>query len=156
KSPQLWWTWDLGTPRLYRATANLVSDTGGRARRENVFGIRTISRDEDLSYRLNGTRLFLKGAWYWQAEWLGSLATRETYERDLEMYKACNLNHLVAFCYVEKPEFYDLCDRLGLLTFFEFPFNQFGPEQVLSASYPRRQAYIDSALAQVRGIILQL
>jgi beta-mannosidase len=156
KEPQLWWTWDLGTPHLYRITAELSSGAGGKIAREIVFGIRTISRADDLSYWLNGKRLFLKGAWYWQAEWFGSLATRETYERDLETYRACNLNHLVAFCYLEKPDFYDLCDQLGMLTFFEFPFSQLGPIEVLSASYPRRQAYLTTSLGQVRDIVVQL
>ena len=109
-----------------------------------------------MSYWLNGKRLFLKGAWYPEADYFGSKPTRETYEQDLELFKAANLNHLVAFCYVEKPDFYDLCDRLGILIFFEFPFQQFGPVEVLAPINPRRDIFIKESLSQLRQIVLQL
>jgi len=76
-----------------------------------------------MSYWLNGKRLYLKGAWYPISDYYLSKPTRETYEKDLEMYKAANLNHLVGFTVVEKPDFYDLCDRLGILDILEFPFD---------------------------------
>jgi beta-mannosidase len=157
KNPQLWWTWDLGAPNLYKATATISPVSGGSAEsRETVFGIRTISRKNDMSYWLNGKRLFLKGAWYPMADYYGSKPSRETYEKDLEMYKAANLNHLVAFTVVEKPDFYDLCDRLGILEFFEFPFEQFGPIEVLAYTNPRREIFVKESLRQLRQTIIQL
>ncbi len=153
--PQLWWTWDTGEQNLYRATARLAtSDPRGGAAREVVFGIRTIERHPDMSYWLNGRRLFLKGAWYPMSDLFGSKPTPETYEADLELFRAANLNHLVNFTLVEKPEFYDLCDRLGILNFFEFPLTQFGPMAVMDHSNPRREVYVKEALAQVRQIII--
>ena len=157
KKPQLWWTWDMGAQNLYKLTATLSPAAGGGAdSRATVFGIRTISRKNDMSYWLNGKRLFLKGAWYPIADYYGSKPTRETYEKDLEMYKAANLNHLVAFTVVEKPDFYDLCDRLGILEIFEFPFEQFGPIEVLAYSNPRREVFVKESLSQLRQIIIQL
>ena len=44
----------------------------------------------------------------------------------------------VNFTVVEKPEFYDLCDRLGILDVVELPFEQFGPQQILAMDNPRR------------------
>ena len=137
KDPHLWWTWDLGAQNLYKLTATISPAAGeGTDARTTVFGIRTIARKSDMSYWLNGKRLFLKGAWYPISDYYGSRPTRETYEKDLEMYKAANLNHLVAFTVVEKPDFYDLCDRLGILEIFEFPFEQFGPIEVLARFQP--------------------
>ena len=157
KNPNLWWTWDSGEQNLYRATATLSLAAGGVVEtRQTIFGIRTISRKEDMSYWLNGTRLFLKGAWYPIADIFGSKPTRETYEKDLLLYRAANLNHLVNFTVVEKPDFYDLCDRLGILNFLEFPFTQFGPMEVLSRNNPRREIYVAEALSQVRQIIVLL
>ena len=72
------------------------------------------------------------------------------------MYKAANLNHLVAFTVVEKPDFYDLCDRLGILDIFEFPFEQFGPIEVLAYSNPRREIFVKESLSQLRQIIIEL
>ena len=157
KNPQLWWTWDSGAQNLYKLTTTVVASAGqGKDSRERVFGVRTISRRDDMSYWLNGKRLFLKGAWYPEADYFGSKPTRETYEKDLELFKAANLNHLVAFCYVEKPDFYDLCDRLGVLIFFEFPFQQFGPVEVLAPTNPRRDIFVKESLSQLRKIIIQL
>ena len=157
KKPHLWWTWDSGAQNLYKLTATISSVAGGDTdSRETVFGIRTIARRPDMSYWLNGKRLFLKGAWYPEADYFGSKPTRETYEKDLMLFKAANLNHLVAFCYVEKPDFYELSDRLGILVIFEFPFQQFGPMEVLAPSYPRHDIFIKESLSQLRQIIIQL
>jgi beta-mannosidase len=156
RNPRLWWTWDLGAQNLYKLTATIFPDTGkGSDSREAVFGIRTIARKNDMSYWLNGKRLFLKGAWYPIADYFSSKPTRQTYEKDLEMYKAANLNHLVAFTVVEKPDFYDLCDRLGILEIFEFPFEQFGPIEVLAYSNPRRETFVKESLSQLRQIIVK-
>ena len=113
-------------------------------------------RQDNLSYWVNGKRLFLKGAWYPIADIFGSKPTRETYETDLMLYRAANLNHLVNFTIVEKPEFYELCDRLGILNFFEFPFTQFGPQAVLSRDNPRWGHFVKESLSQVRQILIVL
>ena len=70
-------------------------------------------------------------------DYYGSLTSRQIYERDLLYYKAANLNHIVNHTVVEKPDFYDLCDRLGILVIVQMPFSQFGPLEVLAPSSPR-------------------
>lgn len=90
------------------------------------------------------------------SDYYGSKPTRETFEKDLRLFRAANLNHLVAFTVVEKPDFYDLCDRLGILDIFEFPFNQAGPIDVLSYSNPRCETFVRESLAQVKQILLEL
>ena len=157
KDPKLWWTWDTGEQNLYKMTAAIsLSPTGGRDTREIVFGIRTIARNEDMSYWLNGKHLYLKGAWYAIGDLFESKPTRETYEKDLRLFREANLNHLVNFTVVEKPEFYELCDRLGILTFVEFPFPQFGPMEVLGIANPRHEIYAKEAFSQARQIIVLL
>lgn len=154
---RLWWTWDLGPQSLYKLVATLLEETGGEAE-TNVFpfGIRTVRRERDMSYWLNGRRLFLKGAWYPMADYFGSLPTWETYKKDLELFRAANLNHLINFTVVEKPYFYDLCGRLGILIMVEYPFSQFGPEEVLSYSNPRRNIFVKESLSQLRQITNKL
>ncbi len=157
KDAHLWWTWDLGAQNLYKLTASIALPVGLHAdAHSSVFGVRTITRNADLCYWLNGKRLYLKGAWYPMSDYYGSKPTHETYVKDLEMYKAANLNHLVAFTVVEKPDFYDLCDRMGILDILEFPFSQFGPMAVLSYSNPRREAFVKESLSEIRQIILAL
>src|SRR5215469_16556764 len=154
---KLWWTWDLGDQNLYKLSAALVLENNNVSdTRQTVFGIRTIALKSDMSYWLNGRRLFLKGAWYPMSDYYGSKPTRERFEKDLLLFRAANLNHLVAFTVVEKPDFYDLCDRFGILEIFELPFNQDGPVDVLSYSNPRREIFIRESLRQVGQIIVAL
>ena len=157
RNAHLWWTWDLGEPNLYKLSGSIFTEkTGVGDTSEIVFGIRTISVKSDMSYWLNGKRLFLKGAWYPMSDYYGSKPTHETFLKDLQLFRAANLNHLVAFTVVEKPDFYDLCDRLGILEILEFPFNQDGPVDVLSYSNPRREAFVRESLSQLRQIIVAL
>ena len=103
---KLWWTWDLGDQNLYKLSAALVLENNNVSdTRQTVFGIRTIGLKSDMSYWLNGKHLFLKGAWYPMSDYYGSKPTRETFEKDLLLFRAANLNHLVAFTVVEKPDF---------------------------------------------------
>jgi beta-mannosidase len=157
KHPQLWWTWDTGAQNLYKLTASISAAAGqGVDSRQAVFGIRTIERHPDMSYWLNRQRLYLKGGWFPMSDYFLSRTTRADYEKDLELYKAANLNHLIAFSVVEKPDFYDLCDRLGILDMFEFPFQQYGPAEVLNPANPRREIFAEESLSQLRHIVLQL
>jgi len=154
---RLWWTWDMGEVNLYKILASISQEKNGDLdSREVVFGIRTVAINKDMSYWLNGKRLFLKGAWYPMSDYYGSKPTRETFLKDLQLLRAANLNHLVAFTVVEKPDFYELCDRLGILEIVEFPFNQDGPVDVLSYSNSRRETFVRESLSQVRQIIIAL
>lgn len=154
KQPHLWWSWDMGKPNLYRLTASI--SPGRENSRSVVFGIRTIKVKSDMSYWLNGRRIFLKGAWYPMSDYYGSKPTRDTFLKDLELAKAANLNSMVAFTVVEKPAFYNLCDRLGILLIVELPFEQSGPIDVLSPANPRRPIYVKESLGQVQQILMEL
>ena len=157
KAAHLWWTWDSGPQNLYRMTASLSPGAGGRGdAREMTFGIRTILREKDLSYRLNGKRIFLKGAWYPMGDAYGSIPTHARYETDLRLFRSTNGNHLINYTVVEKTEFYDLCDELGILIFIQLPFSQDGPHEVLGAGNPRREPFTRAAMAQVRDIVTAL
>jgi uncharacterized membrane protein len=156
QNPQLWWTWDLGAQNLYRLDAKISPGAGAAGNTANTtFGIRTITRDEDLSYRLNGKRIFLKGVWYPMGDYYPSRTTHQTYERDLRLLKATYSNHLVTQI-VEKQDLYDLCDQLGLIIFIQLPFTQFGPYQVVDAGNPRRDPFIKNAREQVGAIVTSL
>jgi beta-mannosidase len=150
--PQLWWTWDQGEQNLYRATATYE---GGQT--ETVFGIRELRRDpETLAYYLNGRRLFLRGVWYPFANIFSAVPSAQEHWRDVEMLREGNSNHLVSFTFVEKPAFYEACDRLGILVFQELPYYQGGPVRVVDPSYPRFREYWEWSLGQVENIVKQL
>jgi beta-mannosidase len=59
---KLWWTWDMGSPNLYKLVATLSEGSGQAGdRRETIVGLRTISRGPDMSHWLNGKHMMMKG-----------------------------------------------------------------------------------------------
>ncbi len=155
--PHLWWTWDQGSQNLYRANARLY-DANGQILDEysTVFGIRTVERDENLNYKLNGRPVFLRGSWYSMATLYPAAADRWIYEKDLRLLRNANANHLLNYTTVERDEFYDLADQLGILLFMELPFNQTGPEDALDPRYPRRDDFMRWALVESGQIVRTL
>lgn len=148
----LWWSWDLGRPDLYRITGLLSSGDKLATR----FGIRTIEKRPDMSMLLNGRHFFVKGAWYPLGDIYSSRCTRAEYSADIQLLREANINLFVSYGVVEKPEFYDLCDEMGLLIQVQLPFNQPGLLNILKPEYPRRQIFIDWALNHCREIIRSL
>ncbi len=147
RNPKLWWTWDLGTPNLYKLVATLGAPGQTEESRQTVFGIRTIERLSDMSYWLNGRHIFLKGAWYAMASYYSSQDTRATYRPDLLLLRAANANYILVQL-IEKDSFYDLCDEMGLMVFTQMPFNQPGPFYTLEPGNPRREIFLKTAMEQ--------
>jgi len=54
---------------------------------------------------------------------------------------------------MEKKEFYELADCMGMLIFVELPFNQLGPLDALNAQNPRKNEYIKWCSGEVAQII---
>ena len=155
--PRLWWTWDQGPQNLYRAHARLYNAAGVMIDEySTVFGIRTVERDGKLNYKLNGKTIFLRGSWYSMATLYPASASRWGYEKDLRLLRNANANHLLNYTVVERDDFYDLADRLGILLFVELPFNQTGPEDALDPRYPRRQKFMQWAMDESGQIIRAL
>ena len=122
-NPRVWWTYDLGSPELYRLSVKVeeggsLSDTG-----EATFGIRKIeSRLTEDGYRqfiLNGKDILLKGAGWTDDIFL--LDTPESMERQVRYVRDMNLN-LIRFenIWGKDDTVYDLCDELGVLALVGF------------------------------------
>ena len=130
--PKLWWTHDLGEPHLYRLDVTL-KDAGGRVldRYEQAFGIREIVLEERhesgenlFAFRLNGVRLFAKGAnWIPVHSFIGA-AEDGRYEKLLALARDAGMNMLRVWGggIYEKDVFYRECDRLGILVWQDFMF----------------------------------
>ena len=122
-NPRVWWTYDMGTPELYKLAVaveveNKVSDV-----QETTFGIRKIeSRLTEDNYRqftLNGKDILLKGA-----GWTDDIFMRDTpesIERQVRYVMDMNMN-LIRFenIWGKDDTVYDLCDELGVLTLVGF------------------------------------
>jgi beta-mannosidase len=80
ENPQLWWTWDQGPQNLYTAEARLLDSHGVLLdSTSTMFGIRTLERDSNLVYKLNGRPVFLRGAWYPMSKLYPASTDRWTY-----------------------------------------------------------------------------
>jgi beta-mannosidase len=106
-----------------------------------------------MAYRINGQKLFTKASWFPIENLYRSSATHEDYELDLRLYRAANFNLVTNFTVVEKPEFYDLCDELGILIVVELPFQQFGPMEALDKDSPRREPFLKESGLEVAQIV---
>jgi beta-mannosidase len=124
--PALWWSWDYGKPNLYTLDAALAVKPTGKAAPATLdakvvtFGIRSITRDNGWVVRLNGQRIYARGSNYISTQWL-SQADRAFYERDMKLVVGANLNSLRVHAHLERPEFYDVADELGVMIWQDFP-----------------------------------
>ncbi|EKE04510.1 MAG: hypothetical protein ACD_20C00056G0009 [uncultured bacterium] len=123
KNPKLWSTWDKGYPHLYQANIK-VEEKGNKDKildqKLKVFGIKTITRDENNTHYLNGEKFYPRGINYISTQYL-SQADKNWYQGDIDLIKEANLNTVLVHAHVERPEFYDLCDREGIAVIQGFP-----------------------------------
>ncbi|MET8694251.1 sugar-binding domain-containing protein [Streptomyces bauhiniae] len=118
RSPRVWWPAGMGGQPLYdlRLTASVagaVSDTAHQS-----FGIRDVraplDKDGARQYRINGRPLLIRGGGWSPDQFLrwdrGYVEDRLRYVLDL------GLNTVRLEGHIEPDEFFDLADRLGVLT----------------------------------------
>ncbi len=132
----LWWSHDQGVPYLYSWTAKSSSHE-----RTGKIGFRTVrlvmnegaesepagfpkSRyPAPITVELNGRRIFIQGSNWVNPELFPGTVTKERYVELLGFAKEANMNFLRVWAGagLNKPEFYDLCDELGIMFWQEFP-----------------------------------
>ena len=126
-NPRLWWPSGYGKPNLYSLLMEFVA--GGKLSdlRWINFGIREISTRvvyvkgwARRDFFVNGRRLFIRGG-----AWVPDMMLRRSPERikkELRLIKEANLNLVRIWGGGVTPpeEFFDACDRLGLLVWHDF------------------------------------
>jgi beta-mannosidase len=148
-SPTLWSTWDRGGPALYRLELALRESGQTTLASSSTFGIRTVElrrTQNETRFLLNGKPIFLRGATYWPDLYL-SAVDRARYERDLAAAVRVGINALRIHVHVENKEFYDLCDRMGIVLLQDSDLNWVFPTDV---------PFTQRALSVVGGMIKQL
>jgi beta-mannosidase len=120
EEPELWWPNGMGEQRLY--------DAGGFR-----VGFRTVEV-EDYAVRVNGVPMPIHG-WNWvPLDALYGVPRPEKLEHLLRLAQRAHVNLVRVWGggLIETPEFYELCDRLGLLVWQEFVQSSSGIESVPS------------------------
>lgn len=127
QDPKLWWPNGYGKQNLYKVEFTF-SDDGGRLldNREVTTGIRQIetrwdSRTQSREVFVNGQKIFIKGGdWIVSDEMLRLSKAR--YDAEIRFQHEMNLNLIRVWGggITERPDFYDACDKYGMLVFQDF------------------------------------
>ncbi|MCA9237487.1 MAG: DUF4982 domain-containing protein [Planctomycetales bacterium] len=112
--------WSPGSPTLYtlvtevRVNGTLVDEV------ETPFGVRTCRFDPEAGFFLNGRPTLLKGVcMHHDGGGVGAAVPEAVWRRRLELVKDLGGNAVRCSHNPMAPEFYDLCDELGLLVMDE-------------------------------------
>jgi len=126
-NPELWWPNGYGEQFLYPVEFEFVNNSKQVMDSESLkIGIREIQtswNDHTLSMqvRVNGQKIFIRGG-----NWIVSDAmlrfTDKRYDAEIRFHRDMNLNLIRIWggALTERPEFYNACDKYGLLVFQDF------------------------------------
>ncbi|QKZ12140.1 glycoside hydrolase family 2 protein [Spirosoma sp. KUDC1026] len=126
-NPKLWWPSGYGEQHLYPASVKFQTGAKTVSDEEKlIVGIREIQTEWNTTTRsrqilVNGQKVFIKGA-----NWIISDAmlrfTPERYDAEMRYHRDMNLNLIRIWggALTERPEFYQACDKYGLLVMQDF------------------------------------
>ncbi|MCU1223383.1 MAG: glycoside hydrolase, partial [Edaphobacter sp.] len=122
--PKLWWPNGYGPQNLY--TLHLSFDVDGTPSdgQDVSFGVRKITYavadSENLTISVNGVRVFVRGG-DWGLDEAMKRIPRERLEAQIRMHQIANMNMIRNWVGQSTGEdFYELCDKYGLLVWDEF------------------------------------
>ncbi|MBC6110705.1 glycoside hydrolase family 2 TIM barrel-domain containing protein [Pedobacter fastidiosus] len=129
ENPKLWWPNGYGKQDLYPLNIKFVS--GNQVLDQEILnvGIRQIDNiwneeTKSMGAYVNGQKIFIKGG-----NWIISDAmlrfSDARYDAEVRYHKDMNLNLIRIWggAILERPEFYNACDKYGLLVFQDFWFS---------------------------------
>ena len=153
KNPQLWWPNGMGEPHLYPLKLIFTQDQEISDSETVNVGIRETGSyfDEESGGRIflvNGQKIFIKGG-----NWIASDAllrlSSDRYNAEMRMHAEMNMNMIRVWggSMTERPEFYDACDKYGLLVWQDLWISGDGngrwEDPKKKESRERRRAYPD-------------
>ncbi|WP_017259200.1 glycoside hydrolase family 2 protein [Pedobacter arcticus] len=127
ENPQLWWPSGYGDAFLYPMEIKFVANGKPASSIQKLqVGVREIqhtwnSETKSQQVSVNGQKIFIKGG-----NWIISDAmlrfTDARYDTEVRFHKEMNLNLIRVWggALIERPEFYNACDKYGMLVFQDF------------------------------------
>ncbi len=127
KDPKLWWPSGYGEQYLYDMDIRFEIDGKTTSDEEKIkVGVREIQRQwndqtRSMQIMVNGQKIFIKGG-----NWIISDAmlrfSPERYDAEVRFHRDMNLNLIRIWggALAERPEFYEACDKYGLLVMQDF------------------------------------
>ncbi|MBQ4279468.1 MAG: DUF4982 domain-containing protein [Rikenellaceae bacterium] len=124
---------------------------------DSVFlrtGFRTFRVDPDRGFMLNGRPYPLRGVYAHQDRAsVGNAVTYYQIREDVDLITEMGANAVRVTGYPQSSEFYDLCDRKGLIVWSDLPL--IGPFYLTDRAYVRSSAFHDNARQQLVEMIRQ-
>jgi len=126
KNPKLWWPHGYGEQHMYKAKVQFLISGALSDEEQMDIGIREIKqiwneRTRSTQFLVNGQPVFIKGG-----NWIISDAmlrfSPERYDAEIRFHRDMNLNMIRIWggAITERPEFYQACDKYGLLVMQDF------------------------------------
>ena len=158
-APQIWWPHHLGAQPLYPLQIELRDSVSNDLldSYSKEIGFRSVRLDtapdehgSAFTFVVNDVPLFLCGANWIPDDCFPSRVTAERYTSRIEEAKAGNINLLRVWGggIFERDEFYEACDRAGMLVWQDFLF--------ACASYPEEEPLRSEVEAEVRDNVMRL
>ncbi len=129
--PQLWWVAGLGEQPLYTVVFRLQKDGSEADTVRKSIGLRTVTLDttrdeygEQFRFIVNGVPIFVRGADWIPPDAFVTRFTRDDMEFYLRSVRDAGMNMLRVWGggMYESEDFYDMCDRYGVLVWQDFIF----------------------------------
>jgi hypothetical protein len=123
-NPKLWWPNGYGPQNLYTLKLNFVVAGKVSDIQEVTFGIRkityTVPETENLTISVNGVKVLCKGG-NWGMDEAMKRIPRERLEAQIRMHQIANCTMIRNWVgQSTSSDFYDLCDKYGILLWDEF------------------------------------
>lgn len=127
QNPRLWWPHNYGEQHQYEINLAFRAEQGNLLDSEQLrFGVREVQaywneRTRSKEVAVNGQKIFIKGG-----NWIISDAmlrfSDARYDAEIRFHRDMNLNLIRIWggAITERPEFYEACDRYGLLVMQDF------------------------------------
>ena len=121
-NPKLWWPNGYGPQNLYTLRLHFVQHGADSDAHDTTFGIRKITYGgmDALTISVNGVKVFIRGGDWGLDEALKRIP-RARLDAEIHMHALANMNMIRNWVGQSTGEdFYDLCDKYGILLWDEF------------------------------------
>ena len=155
---KLWQPRGRGDQKLYQAIVELILNGKVIQKAEKQVGFRTIELDTTeikdgkhlFAIKVNGLRLWIRGANWIPDDPFPSRITRARYEKRISDMLEVNINGIRVWGggIYESEDFYQLCDREGIVVWQDFLF--------ACAAYPETVAMFEEVDAEVKEAVARL
>lgn len=117
KNPKIWWPWQYGKQNLNYIELSIIRNHKVSNTIAENFGIREVSsqliNNESREFVINGKPIMLRGA-AWSPD-IFQRRSKQRQEQEVKLVRDMNMNILRSEGKLEDDNFYDLCDKYGML-----------------------------------------